>query len=92
MSQRDPQIVELLKRVLLPLIHADGGGLYVVEAVPERVSLHLTGRFSGCPGNALVSRRLIAPLVQSVAPRAQVTVTAGQILPEGAQLLEPDGS
>ncbi len=87
MGQRDPQIVELLKRVLQPLVHADGGTVYVVEAASDRVSLHLTGRFSGCPGNALVSRRLIAPLIASVAPRAQVSVTAGRLLPEGAEPL-----
>ena len=88
MGQRDPAVIETLERVLGPLVRADGGALYVVEATPQKVILHLTGRFSGCPGNALVTRRLISPLVQKAAPGAQVTVTSGQLLPEGAHKID----
>ena len=89
MGELNPQIVDVLQRILEPLIRADGGSLYAVEATQERVALHLAGRFSGCPGNALVTRRVIGPLIASVAPRAQLTVTAGQLLPQGAQRIEP---
>jgi Fe-S cluster biogenesis protein NfuA len=91
MGQPDDAVLQCLERVLGPLVRGDGGSLYVVEATPQRVVLHLGGRFSGCPGNALVTRRLITPLVQRVAPGAQVTVTSGQLLPSGARLIGAGG-
>lgn len=92
MGQIDPAVSDTLERVLEPLVRADGGELYVVEASRDRVVLHLTGRFCGCPGNALVARRVIAPIVAKAAPGAQLTVTSGQLLPEGARKVEPGGS
>ncbi|HTM44987.1 MAG TPA: NifU family protein [Polyangiaceae bacterium] len=89
MAQRSPEVTDVLRRVLEPLIRADGGALYVIEAASDRVTLHLTGRFSGCPGNALLTRRVIAPLLARVAPNAKITVTSGRLLPDGAERLTP---
>jgi Fe-S cluster biogenesis protein NfuA len=73
--------------VVAPLIQADGGRIYLVSATEDSVSIHLAGRFSGCPGNTLAKRRVIEPLIGRVAPGAQVTITSGAIVPSGAELL-----
>jgi len=70
---------------------ADGGELYLVSADEELVSLHLGGRFSGCPGNNLVRRRIIEPAVAALAPRARLEVSSGAILPAGARKLGSGG-
>ncbi len=70
------------------MVRADGGKLYVVSASPTKVELHLGGRFSGCPGNTLATRRIIEPVIQAVAPQARLTVTSGALLPPGADPIE----
>jgi Fe-S cluster biogenesis protein NfuA len=80
-------ILDVLARVLAPLIEADGGLLFLVSAGDEAVELHLAGRFSGCPGNALVARRILEPAVRAVAPGARVVVTWGSLIPTGAKRL-----
>ena len=70
------------------MIRADGGELYVVSLETERVCLHLAGRFAGCPGNTLTTRRVIEPLIRAVAPTADVVVTAGTLLPQDALKIE----
>jgi Fe-S cluster biogenesis protein NfuA len=84
MTTAEDEILGVIRRILAPLVAADGGELYIVQAAEGEVALHLGGRFSGCPGNTLVTRRFIEPLIQSVAPRARVTVTSGHLIPEGA--------
>ena len=81
-------ILKVVKEVVAPLVRADGGRVYLVEAVEDSISLHLTGRFSGCPGNTLATRRIIEPALFAVAPKARVTVTSGALLPQGAVLVE----
>jgi Fe-S cluster biogenesis protein NfuA len=88
-SSRQGEIVRVVREVVAPLIHADGGQIYLVNASEDRVSLHLAGRFSGCPGNTLAKRRVIEPAITSVAPGAQVTLTSGVIVPPGAELIRP---
>lgn len=63
---------------------ADGGELFICRLDEEQVHLHLRGRFSGCPGNALAIRQVIEPVLKSAAPRAQLQVTAGEVIPVGA--------
>ncbi len=82
-------LLELLENVLAPLMAADGGELYLVSANEDLVSLHLGGRFSGCPGNNLVRRRIIEPAVAALAPRARLEVSSGALLPAGARKLGP---
>lgn len=76
---------QALADVIEPLVRADRGELYVVQLSPQAVSLHLRGQFSGCPGNALVIRQVIEPVVNAAAPDARVTVSAGETLPEQAR-------
>jgi Fe-S cluster biogenesis protein NfuA len=82
------EILKVIRDVLAPLIVADGGQLYVVQADAQRVALHLGGRFAGCPGNQVVTRRVIQPAIAAVAPAAEVTVTWGRIVPTGATRVE----
>jgi len=88
MADTRSEILRVVREVLGPLVRADGGRLYVVAADDDSLSLHLTGRFSGCPGNTLATRRVIEPAVYAVAPRARVTITSGALLPAGAELVQ----
>ena len=82
-SMRD-EILTVIREVLAPMVVADGGQLYVVQADAQRVALHLAGRFAGCPGNQVATRRVIQPLISVVAPDAELTVTWGRLVPTGA--------
>lgn len=82
-------ILRVVREVLAPLVHADGGEIYLVSADDAGVALHLSGRFSGCPGNTLARRRVFEPLVTAAAPGATVTLTSGPLIPPGAERLEP---
>ncbi|MCA9645105.1 MAG: NifU family protein [Polyangiaceae bacterium] len=80
-------VLKVIQDVLLPLVTADGGELYLVRAADDEVQLHLAGRFAGCPGNTLATRRVIEPLIHKAAPNARVSVTSGAIIPKNAQRL-----
>jgi Fe-S cluster biogenesis protein NfuA len=82
------EISKVLREIVGPLVRADGGELYLVDANDEGVVLHLSGRFSGCPGNTLATRRVIEPAIFAVAPRVRVTVTSGPLIPKGAERVE----
>jgi Fe-S cluster biogenesis protein NfuA len=89
MSESPGEIHRVLQEVVLPLVRADGGKLYLVAASADEISLHLGGSFSGCPGNTLAIRRVIEPALLAVAPRARVIITAGAIVPPGSAALPP---
>jgi Fe-S cluster biogenesis protein NfuA len=78
------QLLKVCREVIAPLVHADGGELYVVAVEPDHLTLHLAGMCSGCPGATLTARSIIEPAVHAVAPSAQVVVTNGVKVPEGA--------
>lgn len=82
------EILRVVREIVAPLVRADGGRLYLVVAADDAVSLHLTGRYSGCPGNTLAARRVIEPAIFAVAPNARVTITSGALLPPGADLVQ----
>jgi Fe-S cluster biogenesis protein NfuA len=81
---RDAAIEQVVAEVVAPLVETDRGELFVVELTPNAITLHLRGRFSGCPGNTLAIRRVIEPALRTRAPMARITLTAGEILPERA--------
>jgi len=89
MSEIPGEIDRVIREVVAPLVRADGGKLYLVHAGPEEVALHLSGRFSGCPGNTLAIRRVIEPAILAIAPRARIVVTAGALVPPGSSLVAP---
>jgi hypothetical protein len=79
-----------LARIVAPLVEADEGELYLVKEEPKKLHIHLGGRFAGCPGNELVRREILEPLVRSVRPGAILELTSGALLPEGAQRIPAD--
>jgi Fe-S cluster biogenesis protein NfuA len=79
------QILEIVREVVGPLIRADGGELYLVSLQERSVALHLSGRFSGCPGNTLARRRVIEPILTSRFPELRIEITSGPLIPDGAQ-------
>ncbi len=87
MAAGKDEIVRVAREVLAPLVQADGGDLYLVSVEETGVSLHVTGRFAGCPGNTLVRRRVLEPPLAAVAPGIILTLTSGPLIPAGAALL-----
>lgn len=86
-SSRD-EILRVLREVLAPLVRSDGGEVYLVKLDDDSVSIHLGGRFAGCPGNTLARRQIIEPAIRAVAPRVLITLSSGALIPTGAQRLE----
>ena len=74
MPSANQELLSVLREVLGPMIWADQGELYLVMADDRTVALHLRGRFSGCPGNTLVVRRIIEPLISRTLPNARVMI------------------
>lgn len=84
MIEAPDALVAIMDNIVEPLVRADGGELFVAELSATRVVLHLRGRFSGCPGNTLAIRRVIEPALAAGAPRVAITVSTGELVPEGA--------
>ena len=83
-----PTLEALLTSIAVPLVKIDGGVLYVVDATPTRVHLHVGGAYFGCPGNPYVERSLLGPLVKEIFPTASLELTSGFTIPKEAKLLE----
>jgi Fe-S cluster biogenesis protein NfuA len=88
MGASQDAILRVIREVLGPLVRADGGELFLVSVGDDSVALHLTGRYAGCPGNNLARRQVIEPAIRAVAPKAQITVSSGALLPRGAKRVE----
>lgn len=82
------EILTVIREVLAPMVRADGGELYLIEASATRVALHLSGKFAGCPGNDAVTRRVFKPALEAISPNIEVEVSWGRLLPEGAKRVE----
>lgn len=85
MSNSREDLLRVVREVIAPLVRADHGALYLVSASDDAISLHLSGRYAGCPGNTLTRRRVLEPLLQAAAPNAQITIQSGAIIPKGAE-------
>ena len=79
------QVERLLREVLSPLVHADGGEMHVVRWDGEDVHIHLSGACAGCPGATMTNDGIILPAVRSIVPKARVVLTTGIRAPEGAR-------
>ena len=84
---REP-VEKLCRDVLAPLVHADGGVLFLVSVSTEDVHVHLGGACAGCPGAAITRERMLEPALKSILPKARLTVTTGFRVPEGAQKID----
>ena len=88
MASVPQRLLDVLRDVLAPLIEADGGELYLVSADDDQVRLHLAGTCCGCPGHRLTTEQVIGPAIRSAMPDSTLEVTAGWIVPEGAERIE----
>jgi hypothetical protein len=88
MEEKDA-LLDVLAKVVVPLMTIDNAELYIVTATSSDVHLHLGGAYSGCPGREFVERSLLAPVVRDVFAKATLKVTSGSPIPEGARLLGP---
>lgn len=82
------QVMKALAEFVSALVKADGGQIYLVSATSDDVHLHLTGTCAGCPGATMTRERLLEPAVHSAVPKANVKVTTGWRVPEGARRVE----
>jgi Fe-S cluster biogenesis protein NfuA len=78
------QLLKVCREVIAPLIRSDGGEIYIVAVEANHLSIHLAGRYAGCPGTPLTIRGIIEPAVRAVAPTARLDISAGIKVPEGA--------
>ena len=85
MASPREQILATVREIVAPLVRADGGDVYLVEAGERSLSLHLSGRFSGCPGNTLARRRVIESLLVARFQGLELEVTSGPLVPPGAE-------
>jgi Fe-S cluster biogenesis protein NfuA len=81
-------VLKACREQLAPLVRADGGELYLVAASADDVHLHLAGTCAGCPGATMTRDRLLQPAVQAIFPKAQLRLTTGWRVPEGAKKVE----
>lgn len=84
MGPASERILEVVRNSLLPLVEADGGELHLVSCGERTLSLHLCGRFSGCPGNTLARRHVLEPLLLAEFPGLRLEISYGPLLPPGA--------
>lgn len=89
MSAPREAVLKMCETILAPLIHADGGALFVVSIEADSIALHLAGKCAGCPGAALTSTSIIEPAVHAIAPLMRVVITSGFQIPPGASQVEP---
>jgi hypothetical protein len=56
---------------------------------PGPIRLHLGGRFSGCPGNSLVTEHIIRPVLEPIAVSRPLEISSGRLVPAGAERIVP---
>ena len=83
------QILRTCREILAPLVHADGGEMFLVSVSADSVHIHLSGACSGCPGASVTRDKILAPILLAAAPKARLVVTTGLNAPPGATKIEP---
>jgi Fe-S cluster biogenesis protein NfuA len=81
-------VMKACREQFAPLVHADGGEIYLVAVTQDDVHIHLAGTCAGCPGAMMTRDRLLQPALQVLLPKAQLRVTTGWRVPEGAKRVE----
>jgi hypothetical protein len=89
MSSRVEHIREALRDVLVPLVAAEGGIIYLTVIHEREVVLHFSGRLAGSPGASLIHNEFALPLIDAVAPGTIVHFSSGRIVPRDAESLGP---
>ena len=88
MDRRYDDIMRVLRDIVVPLVEADGGELFLVSSDATRLTFHLAGHLAGAPGNGLICRRVLEPAIHAIAPNAEIVLSAGWRIPDGAVRLE----
>lgn len=78
-----------MAQILAPLVEGDGGELYAIQRPDGTLHLHLSGRFSGCPGNSLVTEQVVKPLLEATRPGTKLMLTSGPLIPPSAERIRP---
>ncbi len=91
LAPKHDEILHLLRSIVVPLVEADGGQVFVVPSDNGRVVIHLAGHLAGSPGISLVARRIFEPAVRAIAPEASVVLSSGCQIPQGAVSLHSEG-
>jgi Fe-S cluster biogenesis protein NfuA len=81
------KLLKICSDIIAPLVHADGGELFVVSIEEGTIVLHLAGKCAGCPGATLTSAAIIEPAIHAIAPMIRVVVTSGFHVPDGASVI-----
>lgn len=81
-------VLRALAEFVAALVRADGGEIYVVSATSDDVHVHLSGTCAGCPGSTMTRERLLEPAVRGVLPKANLKVTTGWRVPDGARKVD----
>ncbi|HEY8074219.1 MAG TPA: NifU family protein [Labilithrix sp.] len=81
-------VAKALSEYVAALVKADGGELWLVSASDDDVHVHLCGTCAGCPGSTMTRERLVEPTVRNVVPKANIKVTTGPRVPEGAKKID----
>ena len=84
LAHRDDEIMRILRDIVVPLVEADGGLVFLVLGDDTRVVVHLAGRLAGAPGIGLLTRRIFEPAIRAVAPESTLVFSAGWKIPAGA--------
>lgn len=84
----DAEQLEAVWTLVVPLVEADGGEVYLVRQSATEVHVHLAGSCSGCPGTTLVEQHLFAPAFKRHAPKVTLKMTAGWRIPVGSARLQ----
>jgi len=88
MADKTEAVRNVLAEILAPLFAVEGGRVYLVSADKKEIALHLAGSLSGSPATHMVTRRVVEPALEVVAPKAKVVITSGWSVPDGAELIE----
>jgi Fe-S cluster biogenesis protein NfuA len=78
-------IVQVCRDLVVPLVTSDGGEFYLVSVGEGELHVHLAGTCAGCPGSTMTRDSLVAPAIAAAAPKLQVKLTTGWVIPTGAE-------
>ena len=82
--------MRILRDIVVPLVEADGGLVFLVLGDDARMVVHLAGRLAGAPGIGLLTRRIFEPAFRAVAPELNLVFSTGWKIPAGAVRVHPE--
>lgn len=80
----DAEDLEAAWVVVVPLVEADGGEVYLVKRGTTEIHVHLAGMCAGCPGSSMTDAHLFVPAFRRYAPKLTMKLTTGWRIPAGS--------